>query len=79
MRGLNRIGIKRSGLSENKDFDLKTLQSTWNLLFKSNDPISSSLEKVMTGELDLSSSKLCGFLKESISKERRGPMPVVNL
>ena len=79
MRGLNRIGIKRSGLSKNKDFDLKILQSTWNLLFKSNDTISSSLEKVMAGELDLSSSKLCSFLKESISKERRGPMPVVNV
>ena len=79
LRGLNRIGIKRSGLMENKDFDLKLLQSTWNLLFKSNDAISNSLEKVMTGELDISSSKLCNFLKESISKERRGPMPVVNL
>jgi len=79
LRGLNRIGIKRSGLLENKDFDLKILQSTWNLLFKSNDAISSSLEKVMTRELDLSSSKLCSFLKESISKERRGPMPLVNL
>jgi UDP-N-acetylglucosamine acyltransferase len=79
LRGLNRIGIKRSGLMENKDFDLKLLQSTWNRLFKSNDPISNSLEQVMKGELDFSSSKLCGFLKESISKERRGPMPLVNL
>ena len=78
LRGLNRIGIKRSGLMENKDFDLKLLQSTWNLLFKSNDAISNSLEKVMKGELDISSSRLCSFLKESISKERRGPMPVVN-
>ncbi len=79
LRGLNRIGIKRSGLIENKAFDLKLLQRTWNLLFKSNDAISNSLEKVMTGELDFSSSKLCSFLKESISKERRGPMPIVNL
>jgi len=79
LRGLNRIGIKRSGLLENKDFDLKILQSTWNLLFKSNDAISYSLEKVMKGDLDFSSSKLCSFLKESISKERRGPMPVLNL
>jgi len=78
LRGLNRIGIKRSGLMENKDFDLKLLQNNWNLLFKSHDAISNSLEKVMTGELDISSSKLCNFLKESISKERRGPMPVVN-
>ncbi len=78
LRGLNRIGIKRSGLIENKDLDLKTLQSTWNLLFKSNDAISNSLERAMKGKLDLSSSKLCLFLKESISKERRGPMPVAN-
>ena len=79
LRGLNRIGIKRSGLMENKDFDFKLLQNTWNLLFKSNDAISNSLEKAMKGELDLSSSKLCSFLKKSISNERRGPMPVVNL
>ena len=78
LRGLNRIGIKRSGLMENKDFDFKLLQSTWNLLFKSSDAISNSLEKAMKGELDLSSSKLCNFLKDSISRERRGPMPVVN-
>ena len=79
LRGLNRIGIKRSGLMENTDFDLKLLQNTWNILFKSNDSIAYSLEKVMTGELDLSSSRLCIFLKESISKERRGPMPLVNV
>nr|WP_075488036.1 acyl-ACP--UDP-N-acetylglucosamine O-acyltransferase [Prochlorococcus marinus] len=79
LRGLNRIGIKRSGLMGNKNFDLKLLQRTWNLLFKSNDPISYSLEKAMKEELDFSSSKLCSFLKESISKERRGPMPLVNL
>ena len=64
---------------ENKDFDLKSLQSIWNLLFKSNDAISNSLEKVKKGELDFSSSRLCSFLKESISKERRAPMPVVNV
>ena len=79
LRGLNRIGIKRSGLMENKDFDLKLLQSTWNILFKSDDAISNSLEKVIKGKLDISSSRLCSFLKESISKERRGPMPLVNV
>ena len=79
LRGLNRIGIKRSGLMENKDFDLKLLQRNWNLLFKSNDAISNSLEIVMKGKLDFSTSKLCSFLKESISKERRGPMPILNI
>ena len=79
LRGLNRIGIKRSGLIDNEDFNLKLLQSTWNFLFKSDDTISNLLEKAMKGELDLSSSKLCNFLKKSISKDRRGPMPLVNL
>ncbi len=79
LRGLNRVGIKRSGLMRNKDFDLKLLQNTWNLLFKSNDVISISLEIAMKEKLDLSSSKLCKFLKDSISNKRRGPMPSINL
>ncbi len=79
LRGLNRIGIKRSGLIENKDFDLKLLQSTWNLLFKSNYVVNDSLDIAIKGKLDFSSKKLCDFLKDSISKGRRGPMPVVNL
>ncbi len=78
LRGLNRIGIKRSGLLENKDFDLKLLQSTWNLLFKSNYVMSDALGMASKGKLDISSIKLCDFLKDSISKERRGPMPLVN-
>ena len=79
LRGLNRVGIKRSGLMENKEIDLKLLQDTWNLLFKSNDVISVSLEIAMKEKLDLSSTKLCNFLKDSISKKRRGPMPSINL
>ena len=79
LRGLNRIGIKRSGLMDNKDFDLKLLQSTWNLLFKSNNVMTVSLDIAIKGKLDFSSKKLCDFLKDSISKGRRGPMPVMNL
>ena len=78
LRGLNRIGIKRNGLTENKDFDLKLLQSTWNLLFKSDHVISDALDMAIKGGLDSSSTKLCDFLKESISKDRRGPMPSIN-
>ena len=78
LRGLNRVGIKRSGLMENKDFDLKILQSTWNLLFKSNNVMSEALEIARKSQLDISSTKLCDFLNDSISKERRGPMPFLN-
>ncbi len=79
LRGLNRVGIKRSGLMGDKEFDLKSLQNTWNLLFKSNDVFSISLEIAMKGKLDISSTKLCNFLQDSISKKRRGPMPSINL
>lgn len=79
LRGLNRVGIKRSGLIGHKEFDLKLLQNTWNLLFKSNHVISISLEIAMKEKLDVSSNKLCHFLKDSISKKRRGPMPSINL
>ena len=79
LRGLNRVGIKRSGLMENKEFDLKILQNTWNLLFKSENVISISLEIAMKEKLDLSSRKLCNFLKDSISNKRRGPMPSINI
>ena len=75
LRGLNRVGIKRSGLIGREDFDLKSLQSTWNLLFKSDDVISNSLATAMQSKLDFSSLKLCNFLEKSISKNRRGPMP----
>ena len=78
LRGLNRIGIKRSGLMQNRDFDLKLLHNTWNLLFKSNNVMSDALEIAKKGKLDLSSTKLCDFLRDSISKERRGPMPLIN-
>ena len=78
LRGLNRVGIKRSGLMENKDFDLKILQSTWNLLFKSKNVMSEALDIARKSQLDISSTKLCDFLKNSISKGRRGPMPLIN-
>ena len=78
LRGLNRIGIKRSGLMDNKDFDLKLLQSTWNALFKSNNVMSEALDIARKSKLDISSKKLCDFLENSISKERRGPMPLIN-
>jgi len=40
--------------------------------------MSDALEMASKGKLDISSTKLCDFLKDSISKERRGPMPLVN-
>jgi len=79
LRGLNKVGIKRSGLIEKNNLNLKLLLKTWLLLFKSDYVISEAVEVAMAQELDFSSKRLCDFVKNSISSKRRGPMPVGNL
>ena len=79
LRGLNKVGIKRSGLIEENNLNLKLLLKTWLLLFKSDYIISEAVEMAMSQELDFSSKRLCEFVRDSISTNRRGPMPVGNL
>ena len=79
LRGLNKVGIKRSGLVEKNNLDFKLLLKTWFLLFKSEYVISEAVEVAMSQELDFSSKRLCEFVKDSISRNRRGPMPIGNL
>ncbi len=79
LRGLNKVGIKRSGLIEENNLNFKLLLETWLLLFKSDYVISEAVEVAMSKELDSSSKRLCEFIKDSISSNRRGPMPVGNL
>ena len=79
LRGLNKVGIKRSGLIERNNLNFKLLLQTWLLLFKSDYVISEAVEVAMSQELDFSSKRLCEFVKDSISSKRRGPMPVGNL
>ena len=75
MRGLNKVGIKRNYLAkENKDEYIQ-LKRIWNLLFKSENIISDSLEIARKETLLESSQRLCDFIELSISKGRRGPMP----
>ena len=79
LRGLNRVGIKRSGLIGEENFDLKLLLRIWNLLFKSDYVISEALNLAKKEQLDFSANKLCNFVEQSISKNRRGPMPSANV
>tara|TARA_B100001121_G_scaffold157788_1_gene138022 strand:+ start:84 stop:926 length:843 start_codon:yes stop_codon:yes gene_type:complete len=79
LRGLNKVGIKRSGLIEKNNLDFKLLLKTWLLLFKSDYVISEAVEVAMSQELDFSSERLCQFVKDSILNNRRGPMPIANL
>ena len=79
LRGLNKVGIKRSGLIEKNKLDFKLLLKTWLLLFKSDYVISEAVEVAMSQELDFSSKRLCEFVKHSIISNRRGPMPIGKL
>ncbi len=79
LRGLNKVGIKRSGLIEKNNLDFKLLLKTWLLLFKSEYVISDAVKVAMSQELDFSSKRLCEFVKDSILSNRRGPMPIGNL
>ena len=79
LRGLNRVGIKRSGLMEDENFDLKLLLKIWNLLFKSDYVILKALNLAKEEQLDFSCKTLCDFVEQSISKNRRGPMPSTNI
>ena len=75
LRGLNRVGIKRSGLDGSNENDFRQLTEVWNLLFKSGHVISKGLHLSKELKLLPSAQRLCDFLEASIQKNRRGPMP----
>lgn len=75
VRGLNRVGLKRSGLHSNQNKEIRQLQEIWNLLFRSEHVIAEGLALARQEELLPSSQHLCNFLEASINNGRRGPMP----
>ena len=76
VRGLNRVGLRRSGLSEQNDgSELRQLQEIWSLLYRSDHVIAEGLKLARQQELLPAAEHLCSFLEGSVSKGRRGPMP----
>ena len=75
IRGLNKVGIKRKNLDKENKEEYLQLKRIWNLLFKSENIISDSLELARQENLFQSSARLCGFIELSIGKGRRGLMP----
>ncbi|WP_115121418.1 acyl-ACP--UDP-N-acetylglucosamine O-acyltransferase [Synechococcus sp. UW105] len=76
VRGLNRVGLRRSGLAEQHEGrELQQLQEIWSLIYRSDHVISEGLRLAQAHELLPASDHLCTFLEGSISKGRRGPMP----
>ncbi len=76
VRGLNRIGIKRSGLSARAGgAEARQLQEVWSQLYRSDLVLAEALVAVQAQELLPAAQELCDFLVASISPGRRGPLP----
>jgi len=79
VRGLNRVGLRRSGMGDRDGGrEFKQLQEVWNLVYRSDLVIADALEQAKDQELLPAASHFCRFLGASISKGRRGPMPAVS-
>ena len=76
LRGLNRVGIRRSGLQDQNADEFKQLQETWNLLYRSGHIFKRALELAREKRLERSAEHLCRFLEASLQKGRRGPAPI---
>tara|TARA_B100000029_G_scaffold140486_1_gene135693 strand:- start:1991 stop:2410 length:420 start_codon:yes stop_codon:yes gene_type:complete len=79
LRGLNRVGLRRSGIESRDSNESKQLQEIWTLLFRSNNVLSKAIDLAREQKLMSASAHLCDFLSASIQKGRRGPMPVMRL
>ncbi|KZR81791.1 Acyl-[acyl-carrier-protein]--UDP-N-acetylglucosamine O-acyltransferase [Prochlorococcus marinus str. MIT 1342] len=79
LRGLNRVGLRRSGLQTQEGGELGQLQEIWNLLFRSDHVFVEGLRLARQEQLMPAAAHLCAFLEASIEKGRRGPMPAMSL
>ncbi len=78
LRGLNKVGLRRSGFDNHQSGELRQLQDIWALIFRSGHVISEGLKLANEEQLMPASSHLCDFLQASIQKGRRGPMPITS-
>jgi UDP-N-acetylglucosamine acyltransferase len=76
LRGLNRIGLKRSGLTEREGgAELRQLQQVWNRLYRGEEVLAQALARIRAEPLLPAAEELCSFLEASIGPGRRGPLP----
>ena len=76
VRGLNWVGLRRSGLADRHEGrEVKQLQEIWSLLYRSDHVMADALHLARQQTLLPCADHLCQFLEGSISKGRRGPMP----
>tara|TARA_B100000073_G_scaffold25138_2_gene19597 strand:+ start:3800 stop:4636 length:837 start_codon:yes stop_codon:yes gene_type:complete len=78
VRGLNKVGLRRSGLASRHDgAEFKQLQEIWTLLYRSDLVIAEGLKQARQQTLLPAAEHLCQFLEASIGPRRRGPLPAL--
>ncbi|HJN35879.1 MAG: acyl-ACP--UDP-N-acetylglucosamine O-acyltransferase [Prochlorococcus sp.] len=78
VRGLNRVGLRRSRLDQNGDGgELRQLQDIWNLIYRSDHVLAEGLKLAQQQALMPAADHFCSFLEASMATGRRGPMPVI--
>jgi len=76
VRGLNRIGLRRSGLAERDGgSQLRQLQEIWSLLYRSELVLAEALRRAREQPLQAAAEELVSFLEASLAPGRRGPLP----
>jgi UDP-N-acetylglucosamine acyltransferase len=76
VRGLNKIGLRRSGMAERDGgAQLRQLQEIWNLIYRSDRVLAAALAEARREPLLSAADELCRFLEASIGPGRRGPLP----
>jgi UDP-N-acetylglucosamine acyltransferase len=76
VRGLNKVGLRRSGLAgQDGGAQLKQLQEVWQLIYRSDLVLAEALRQARSLALLPAAAELCGFLEDSIGPGRRGPLP----
>ncbi|QEY33176.1 acyl-ACP--UDP-N-acetylglucosamine O-acyltransferase [Synechococcus sp. RSCCF101] len=76
VRGLNRIGLRRSGLAQaDGGAQMRQLQQVWTLLYKGDRVLADALREARELDLLPPAAHLCEFLEASIGPGRRGPLP----
>ena len=76
VRGLNRIGLRRSGMAQRDDgAQLRQLQDIWSLIYRRDLVLEAALSQARSQPLLPAAEELCCFLEASIGPGRRGPLP----
>ena len=79
VRGLNRVGLRRSGMAQSHEGrEMRQLQEIWTLLYRSDHVIAEGLKLAQQQVLLPAADHLCRFLEASIGQGRRGPMPAAS-